>query len=583
MAAELSAMPVVNGYAPHQSYGSVDQQHQQNGNAYSQNGVTSHSVYSQAPPATSSTPAATSSSQTPEVAKDEVGWYFVEQYYTTLSRSPEKLYLFYNKRSQLVSGQETEKMDVCVGQRAINDKIKELDFQDCKVRVTNVDSQASDSNIVIQVIGEISNKSKPHRKFTQTFVLATQTNGYFVLNDIFRYLIDEEDEPEAEAVPEQAEQAEKLQQAPAAESEDQEPAPATEQPEPKTLTSSMDPISIEHDAKGVDQELKDKVLNEPTQTEEESVPAVNGTSEPEQTEEASHVEDAPAASADEPEQPAAAQPEEPSTSEPDLQPEAPKDPAPSPIATPAQQVPSQPAAPPKPALPKTWASLAASAHKVATPVAPQAPSANSQPRQQAAAKPAQQPAAAAASASPSTPSAPSASTAPAAQREKTTTANGQDEWNTVGGSHNRSQSRQAPVQQEQGPQTRGYIKNVDEGIESADLKTHLEQFGELTYFDIARQKNCAFVDFKTPEAYNAAVDANPHILGSDRLYVEERRIRPGSTPYVPRGSFQGRGRGGMQGPPRGGFQGRGSFGNGPRGARGGAPAPRGTRGGAQAV
>lgn len=34
-----------------------------------------------------------SSGNTPEIPKDEVGWYFVEQYYTTLSRSPEKLYV----------------------------------------------------------------------------------------------------------------------------------------------------------------------------------------------------------------------------------------------------------------------------------------------------------------------------------------------------------------------------------------------------------------------------------------------------------------------------------------------------------
>jgi len=34
-----------------------------------------------------------SSTNTPEIPKDEVGWYFVEQYYTTLSRSPEKLYV----------------------------------------------------------------------------------------------------------------------------------------------------------------------------------------------------------------------------------------------------------------------------------------------------------------------------------------------------------------------------------------------------------------------------------------------------------------------------------------------------------
>lgn len=27
------------------------------------------------------------------LSKDEVGWYFVEQYYTTLSKSPEKLHV----------------------------------------------------------------------------------------------------------------------------------------------------------------------------------------------------------------------------------------------------------------------------------------------------------------------------------------------------------------------------------------------------------------------------------------------------------------------------------------------------------
>lgn len=52
-----------------------------------------------------------------DIPKDEVGWYFVEQYYTTLSRSPEKLHLFYNRKSQFVSGVETEKVDVSVGQK----------------------------------------------------------------------------------------------------------------------------------------------------------------------------------------------------------------------------------------------------------------------------------------------------------------------------------------------------------------------------------------------------------------------------------------------------------------------------------
>lgn len=34
-----------------------------------------------------------SGASTSEIPKDEVGWYFVEQYYTTLSKSPDKLYV----------------------------------------------------------------------------------------------------------------------------------------------------------------------------------------------------------------------------------------------------------------------------------------------------------------------------------------------------------------------------------------------------------------------------------------------------------------------------------------------------------
>jgi hypothetical protein len=52
-----------------------------------------------------------------EIAKDEVGWFFVEQYYTTLSRSPEKLHLFYSRKSQFVSGLEAQKVTVAVGQK----------------------------------------------------------------------------------------------------------------------------------------------------------------------------------------------------------------------------------------------------------------------------------------------------------------------------------------------------------------------------------------------------------------------------------------------------------------------------------
>ena len=65
-----------------------------------------------------------------------------------------------------------------------------------------MDAQSSaNGGIIIQVIGEMSNRGEPWRKFAQTFFLAEQPNGYFVLNDIFRFLkeesVDAEDEEQA--------------------------------------------------------------------------------------------------------------------------------------------------------------------------------------------------------------------------------------------------------------------------------------------------------------------------------------------------------------------------------------------------
>lgn len=47
----------------------------------------------------------------------EIGWYFVEQYYTTLSKTPERIHLFYSKKSQLVTGNEAEKVVPAVGSK----------------------------------------------------------------------------------------------------------------------------------------------------------------------------------------------------------------------------------------------------------------------------------------------------------------------------------------------------------------------------------------------------------------------------------------------------------------------------------
>ncbi|KAJ3112635.1 hypothetical protein HDU96_004357 [Phlyctochytrium bullatum] len=127
------------------------------------------------------------------------------QYYTFLSKEPHRLHCFYKNKSKFLHGTEGESLETQEGQKAIHQRILELDFQDCKVLVSNVDSQPShDGCIVIMVLGEMSNKGGASHKFAQTFVLAQQTSGYFVYNDMFRFLkedIDNEYEEPVDPVP----------------------------------------------------------------------------------------------------------------------------------------------------------------------------------------------------------------------------------------------------------------------------------------------------------------------------------------------------------------------------------------------
>lgn len=381
--------------------------------------------------------------------------------------------LFYNKRSQYVSGVEEDKVNVCLGQKvcrrpfcgcieltgmqAINERIKELDFKDTKVRVTNVDSQGSDANIVIQVIGEISNQGQPHRRFVQTFVLAEQTNGYFVLNDIFRYLAEEpkeEEEPQEQATPANGVT---------------EPAPTAAVPENADLNKSDEIATTEEDLNKVDDKLHGAAKQDPAVEEvAPAAPAAPAEEVPEQTEQP-EPEAAPAPveekAVEEPPAPVEETPEPPK----------PATPAPS-----AQKV-AMPSGPPKPSAPRTWASLAASAHKVATPVvnAPASQQTPSQPKAAAAA------AAAPAQSAAATPSQPAA---PAREQSPATSQGEAAGWQTATG-HKKEQSRAQNAGPAADPdQKRAYIKNVYSQVEEGALRAALTKFGEIEYLDISRGK-----------------------------------------------------------------------------------------------
>ncbi|KAE8685309.1 Nuclear transport factor 2 family protein with RNA binding domain [Hibiscus syriacus] len=124
-------------------------------------------------------------------APDVVGNAFVHQYYLILHQSPELVHRFYHDSSKLGRPEENGIMSITTTMQAINEKILALGYGEFTAEITSVDAQDSHSGgVLVLVTGYLTLKDKVGRKFTQTFFLAPQDKGYFVLNDMFRYVDD---------------------------------------------------------------------------------------------------------------------------------------------------------------------------------------------------------------------------------------------------------------------------------------------------------------------------------------------------------------------------------------------------------
>lgn len=303
------------------------------------------------------------------------------------------------------------------------------------------------------------------RKFVQTFILAQQSNGYFVLNDIFRYLnemeVEEQEAPVAEPVAEQAPEA------------IEEPVAAAEPEVPKV----EEPVVNEPKPAAIDADLVDKKLESALASESaDQAPTTNGnglTAEAEKKK-----EDAPASVA-EPE--ASLTPE---VVEKELEEEVvkeqekPKDPSPTPasVAAAPKAKPATPAAPSAPAKPLSWASLAAGTPAgKPVPVVPASAKAAPRPAQPRAAPTAP----ASASATAPQPSKPTPPASESAEKDSNV-------WQTAGSNQKQnSRSVASPGIKED---TLGYVRNVTEKVNVDELRSTLAKFGELVYFDVNRSK-----------------------------------------------------------------------------------------------
>jgi hypothetical protein len=396
----------------------------------------------------------------------------------------------------------------------------------------------------------MSNRSEPWKKFVQTFFLAEQPNGYFVLNDIFRFLKEEpvesdESEPEqatteAEQVSEPPQQEFELPRSPVV----PQPAPlAVDIPIPESVQAAS-PTSSVAPAEETPAAYESPVVE----------PQTNGHAEVEQ-----EASEAPSSAAveksptPEPEPAHAVESPAPATS-----PAPPPAPSPAPIQPPVATTTSQPApAPaPAPAAPKTWANLAA---------------ANSKKWGSAVAQESR-----------GTSEAPAASSSTPGSGTQTPV------------SHHGPGARAQQQPREPHPsyvaasnvsnalcfvkvmchfitliQLSHVLQSVQENVTETALRNTLtNRFGPIKDLDLVRSKACAFLEFSSVDAARRAIVASlPNSQGGEggiridvgdgqqmRITIETRKERGERPPSRPRGgapvnsdmrggSFRGRGGG----------------------------------------
>ncbi|KAJ7943335.1 Ras GTPase-activating protein-binding protein 2-like [Quillaja saponaria] len=123
------------------------------------------------------------------VSPQVVGNAFVEQYYSILNETPELLHKFYNDSSVLSRPDIDGNMASVTTLQGIDDKIVSLNYKNFHVEILSADAQLSyKDGVMVVVTGALTGGDNVKRLFTQAFFLAPQDKGYFVLNDVFRYM-----------------------------------------------------------------------------------------------------------------------------------------------------------------------------------------------------------------------------------------------------------------------------------------------------------------------------------------------------------------------------------------------------------
>ncbi|KAB1219346.1 putative G3BP-like protein [Morella rubra] len=124
------------------------------------------------------------------VTAAQVGTYFVGQYYQVLQQQPDFVHQFYSDASTMlrIDGNTRE---TATSMLQIHALVMSLGYAGIEIKTAH-SLESWNGGVLVMVSGSVQVKDFVRkRKFVQTFFLAPQEKGYFVLNDIFHF-IDEE-------------------------------------------------------------------------------------------------------------------------------------------------------------------------------------------------------------------------------------------------------------------------------------------------------------------------------------------------------------------------------------------------------
>ncbi|CAH9132845.1 unnamed protein product [Cuscuta epithymum] len=120
------------------------------------------------------------------LSASQVGSYFVQQYYKVLQHEPDFVRHFYTGSSTVVRV-EGESSQTASTHMDIHSLIMSTPFSGIKVKTIN-SVESWNAGVLVVVSGTVKLKDfGGWRDFVQTFFLAPQDKGYFVLNDVFNF------------------------------------------------------------------------------------------------------------------------------------------------------------------------------------------------------------------------------------------------------------------------------------------------------------------------------------------------------------------------------------------------------------